>query len=186
MNNGIGKITRVSIGQNDARTGPARRLVLQVATSENVQDLEHMQPAGEDSAPATGDEGIIMQVADDFYVVIAFDDGITPEAQEGEKIIYAHTPGSREAFIKLGVDGEISLGNKTVPAPDDYAVLYNELKREFNELKQKFNTFVDTYSNHLHASSPLGPSVPPSSPGMRSTADITTTKSGYIRIGKEV
>lgn len=177
--NGIGEITRIYIGDNDDESAQIRRLVMRIGYEDNARDIEHIEPAGEDSGPVTGDQAIVLQVSDNYQIAILVDDGITPTAQPGEKIIYAHTQGQREAFIKLKTNGEIWLGNNTVQQPTDFAVLYNKLREEFDELNSKFNALQSAYNGHGHPPIAINP---PSLQAQRSNADITNVKSNYIKI----
>lgn len=180
--NGIGEITRIQIGQNDDQSAQIRRLILKAGIEDNALDLEHIGGSGEDSAPIIGDSAIILEIADDYRIVIAIDDGITPVADPGEKIIYSHDSTGKLAFIKLGTDGSISLGNQNASNPADYAVLYNKLKDEFNELKGKFNALVQAYVTHMHPTAALGPPSVPTNSASSSLADITRTKSNYVKL----
>lgn len=180
--NGIGEITRIYIGDNDDESAQIRRLIMRIGFEDNARDVEHIEPAGEDSGPVVGDQAIVLQIADNYQIAILIDDGITPTARPGEKIIYAHTHGQRQAFIKLKTDGEIWLGNNTVQQPTDFAVLYNKQKIELDELKAKFNSLVSAFNSHNHPPIALNP---PSVQSNASNADFANGKCNYIRIDEE-
>ena len=84
-----------------------RMLQVELSNADDVQTIELMGPAGDDSAPQPGSRALIVSVGPAFKVAIALDDGVEPDADPGDKVIYSYDDsGVRIATITLDASGE--------------------------------------------------------------------------------
>ncbi len=162
-----GIVTGFKIGKN--RNGTKNVVLLQVRLRDikDIQTIELMTPAGDDSIPPNGSRVSILQVSPSYKIAIAQNDNIIPIMGPGEKMIYSQANNIIEAFIKLLNTGIIELNGN-----NDFAVRFNSLKSGFDSLVSDFNT-------HTHPTAPTGPVSTPTVP---STASIDASKVNEVKI----
>ena len=161
-----GIVTGFAVGKN--RNGTKNVVLLQVRISDakDIQTIELMTPAGDDSIPPNGARVSILQVSNSYKIAIAQNDNIDPIMDVGEKMIYSQLNNSITAFIKLFTDGIIHLNGD-----NDYAVRFNDLKSGFDLLVTNFNSHVHTETGGTTST----PTIP-------STADIDAAKVNEVKI----
>lgn len=173
-----GRITGREVKKN--RDGTKNVLLLQVEISDpdDMQTVELVTQAGEDTNPPDDSKIIILPVGRAWKTAIAVDDGIEPSMQPGEKKLYSIDGGAISAFVDFLNTGILQLNGDA-----DFAVRFSELETAFNELKTDFNDFItNTYNLHNHPTAPVGPVSTPSVTGTESTADISGAKIDEIKV----
>lgn len=147
------------------RNGGSDVLLLQVEVSEadDVQTVELMTHAGDESSPADGTRVMLVQIGPAWVVAVAADDLIPPGVGPGERRVYSQDGGARKATIYWRTDGQLELNGT-----GDHAVRFNALEIAFNQLKADF----DAHGGHFS-----GEAVP-----APSTADISGAKVGTVEL----
>lgn len=136
-----GIVKNVEIRKN--KDGQNLVVLLQVVISDpdDVQTVEWISLPGRDSGIRVDDEVLIVAVGSTKYA-IAVDDGVAPEAQSGEEIIYSRDlEGAKAAQIILRVNGDIEINGDA-----DFAVRFSPLQTQFNELNDAFNSHTHLYA----------------------------------------
>jgi len=161
-----GTVTGFEIGKN--RNGTKNVVLLQVRLrdAKDIQTIELMTPAGDDSIPVNGSKVAILQVSPAYKIAIAQNDNITSTMGAGEKMIYSQAGDVIKAFIKWLDTGIIELNGN-----NDFAVRFNALKTGFDLLVTNFNAHVHTETGGTTST----PTVP-------STADIDASKVDEVKI----
>jgi hypothetical protein len=98
----------------DAEGGP--ELDVTFSDDSDVVAVDWLCPAGDDSAPVAGDVVMVTEREDESgeFVASAVDDDVDPEAEAGEKRIYARGPdGAVTASVFLHGDGSIDITTDT-------------------------------------------------------------------------
>ena len=148
------------------RNGGADVLLLQVEVSDadDIQTVELMTQAGDESSPPDGSRVILVQLGPAWVVAVAADDLIPPDIDAGERRVYSQDGGAREASIYWRTSGQLELNGT-----GDFAVRFTALETAFNELQAKFNA----HTGHVVSSVvPLAPSV----------ADISLAKVSTVEL----
>ncbi|HUX59716.1 MAG TPA: hypothetical protein VMV32_00275 [Ignavibacteriaceae bacterium] len=161
-----GIVTGFEIGKN--RNGSKDVVLLQVRLrdAKDIQTIELMTPAGDDSIPVNGSKVAILQVSSSYKIAIAQNDNITPIMGAGEKMIYSQAGDVIKAFTKWLDSGIIELNGN-----NDFAVQFNALKTGFDLLVTNFNAHVHTETGGTTSA----PTIP-------STADIDASKVSEVKI----
>ena len=128
------------------RNGGDDVLLLQVEVSDadDMQTVELMTHAGDESSPEDGARVLLVQVGPAWVVAIAADDLIPPGIAAGERRVYSQEGGSRKASIYWCTDGQLELNGT-----GDYAVRFNALETAFNQLKAEFNAHAGHFAGDL-------------------------------------
>lgn len=162
-----GRVTGREIKTN--MDGQTAKMMLQVEITdpEDIQTIELMRQAGEDTNPPNDSRVIILSVGS-YRIAVASDDGIVPTMSPGEKKLYSTSAGSIVAFMNLLSTGVIEINGSV-----DFAVGFNDLKTAFDQLKSDHDT-------HQHTEFDVGglTSVPVSP----STADIDPAKVATVKL----
>ncbi len=127
------------------RDGSTAKMLLQVEITnpQDIQTVELMRQAGEDTNPPDGSRVLILEVGPSWKIAVASDDNIVPTMSAGEKRLYSTSGGSVVADIKLLADGTIEVNGNS-----DFAVAFNDLKTGFDNLVTDFNA-------HTHGTQPI-------------------------------
>lgn len=147
------------------RNGDGDVILLQVEISEpdDVQTVELMTHAGDESSPPDGAQVILVQIGPAWVVALAADDLIPPSIDVGERRVYSQDAGARKATIYWRTDGQLELNGT-----GDFAVRFSALETAFNQLKTDFNNHGGHFSGEV---------APPAS-----TADISGAKIDTIEV----
>jgi phage gp45-like len=173
-----GEIKSSEVKKNRDGENSVRVLTVEISDPDDLQSVEHMTQAGEDTHPPAGSKVVILSIGSSWKIAIACDDGIEPEVEEGEKKIYSSDGGAIKAFIHFKKNGDIVINDDA-----DNAVRYSKLEEAFNQLKDDFSNFVTmTYNLHMHPTAAPGAASPPTVTGTSSTADITPAKIDEIQV----
>lgn len=117
----IGIVKSSEIKKN--RDGEQDQILLQVEISDadDIQTVELITHAGNDSRPPKGSRVIIVDVGSAYKLGIAVDDLIVPSVNEGEKKLYSSDAGVIKAFIDFLKNGilELNGNSKGVARLDD-------------------------------------------------------------------
>lgn len=165
-----GIVKNVEIRKN--KDGQNLVVLLQVVISDpdDVQTVEWISLPSRDSGIRTDDEVLIISVGSTKYA-IAVNDGVDPEAQAGEEIIYSRdSEGAKAAQIILRANGDIEINGDA-----DFAVRFSPLETQFNELKNAFNTHTHLYTPGTGTPTQTGSGTP------QSAADISGAKIDTIK-----
>ncbi len=169
----IGKVKDYRIDKNLTGTKNVVLLTVQLFDNDDLQTVELMTQAGDNSIPQKDSLVYVMQAARNYKIGIAVGDGITPDTTDGEKKLYSQDQGIIKAFITWLKDGILHINGS-----NDFAVRFNELKTGFDQLKNDFNTFVTTvYNSHVHGTTPG-----PSPTGQASSANIDASKVDNVKV----
>jgi hypothetical protein len=159
-----GNVTGQEIKPNMGAENPRRLLQVQVTDDQDVQTVELFGPSGEDTAPVNGSRVIILQIGNAWKIAIGVDDGVTPTADSGEKILYAINNGAIAAKIHLKADGKVDLNGGTKSAVS-YAALNTALQGLVTAINAALATKQDA----------------PGSPGSL-TLDLSAAESATVRL----
>ncbi len=147
----------VGIEKGENRDGENNRLLLSVEISDpdDVQIVELILPFGLDTHPPVGSKVFLDDAGEAYKVAFSVDDGIDPNTEEGESIVYSVSEGVVVARTYYKNDGDIeieSIGGGTVNlrnsgtveinGDSDFMVRFSALRTAFNQLKSDFDTHV--------------------------------------------
>ncbi len=165
---GIGEVTGQEIRENRDGAADVRLLQVRMSNDSDIQTVQYMPMAGEDSPPQIGDMVVIIGIGSAFQVAIGVQDSVVPSMPAGEKKVYSRD-SSRDiaAFINY-----LSGGNLELNGSANTAVRFAALQTAFDALKADFNT-------HLHTN-PEGGNVGPAVP--QNTSDITGAESPTVKL----
>lgn len=135
----IGKVTGRSTGKNRDGTDNVLLLQVEISDPDDVQTVQLMNPAGENSNPPDGSQVLIIDIGSAFKVAVATDDGIEPFGSPGDKQIYSVDGGLIKAFINLLTSGNIELNGN-----NDFAVRFNALNTQLQTLVTAINAVLAT------------------------------------------
>lgn len=107
----IGTVTGLDIRKN--RDGGADVRLLQVQmVGDDVQTVQYMPMAGDDSPPQVGDKVAIIPIGPAFQVAVGVQDSVTPSAAAGERLLYSRdASGALIASVHLKKNGAILISN---------------------------------------------------------------------------
>lgn len=105
----LGKVTGREVAETRDSEGRVLLLQVELTNSRDIQDVEHLNAAGEDASPHDGDFVLVFSLADAFKMSVGVDDGIEPEVDEGEKEAYSYDRhgGSKLARTKWDKTGNV-------------------------------------------------------------------------------
>ena len=117
----IGKVIGSAVDVNRDSDGNVLLLTVEITEGDDLQEIELFRHAGVDYNPPVGSIVVIQTLSDAFKVGVAVDDGIEPEADEGEYEIYSSEGGSKKARVKCDSDGNavLNAGSRLVARKDD-------------------------------------------------------------------
>lgn len=129
----IGKITGGNVETNRDSDSPGLVLNVELTDPTDVQSCELFTQAGDDTNPPDGSMCLVVTVSDALKIVVAVVDGLTPEAEKGEREFYSQKDGEKKARIKLTLDGTVvhNQGEREVARKDDEILLTPETDPEF-------------------------------------------------------
>ena len=169
----IGTITGQEIKTNRDGSIAVRLLQVQISNESDVQTVQYMNPAGEDSAPINGDLVQIFSIGPAFKFAVAVEDqNNVASVANGGKRLFSRDPdtGAVKAFIDWLVGGVLNLNGSSRSA-----VGYEDLVTEFNDLKSAFNGHNHIYVPGSGTPTTTAAAVP------QSAADITTTEVSTVK-----
>lgn len=171
----IGTVRGATVETNKDGDKPVLMLQVEITDPEDVQAVQLMTQAGEESNPPDGSRVTLVRVNDAFKIAVAVDDGIEPSMGRGEKKLYSTSSGAIAAFINLLTGGNIELNGNA-----DNAVRYAALESAIDDLADQVNTFIAAFNTHTHSYLPgpgsATPTAPPAAPGVDVVPDITGSK----------
>jgi len=117
----IGKVIGSAVDVNRDSDGNVLLLTVEITEGDDLQEIELFRHSGVDYNPPAGSIVVIQTLSDAFKVGVAVDDGIEPEADEGEYEIYSSEGGSKKARVKCDADGNVvhNEGSRLVARKDD-------------------------------------------------------------------
>lgn len=121
----VAKVTGQDVTKNKGSQGNKLVLQLEISSPEDIQSVQLMQSAGENSPPPTGSRVITIPIGTQGYkLAVGVDDGIEPpSAEPGEKKLYSSDGGTVKAVIYLKKDGTISISSGV----EDIKTLFDDL-----------------------------------------------------------
>ncbi len=141
----VGTVTGREITTNIDGTQLAMMLQVEITSPEDIQTVEVIGRAGENSNPPDGSTVVIVKIGNAWKIAVAVDDGIAPDASltPGEKKVYSSDGGVIKSFItwlktKLVLSGEVIEINGNT----DFAVRYIALEAAFTALKAEIDAHV--------------------------------------------
>jgi hypothetical protein len=178
----------VGIEKGENRDGENKRLLLSVEISDpdDVQIVELILPFGLDVYPPVGSKVFLDKAGESYKICMAVDDGIGPNTEEGESIVYSVSEGAIVARTYYKNNGDIEIesvgggfvnirkdGSVEVNGDSDFMVRFSALQTAFNQLKSDFDT-------HIHSGVVTGGSNT-SVPTATSSADIDPAKIDNVK-----
>ena len=161
----IGRVTGQTIAENRDGAADVRLLQVEMSAPGDVQTVQYMPMAGDDSPPQNWDRVVVLPIGSAFRVALAVQDTVAPSMPAGEKKVYARDgAGDIAAFLNLRAGGDLELngsGNSAVT---------------FAQLKTVIDAFVLAL-NAVFASKLDGPG----NAGVL-TFDITPAESPTVRL----
>jgi hypothetical protein len=131
METGIVVGSRIAKNKDGER--PRRILSVVVTDPEDAQTVEWTGQPGRDSG-IVNDDVVLIKAAGETKFAFANDDGITPEALNGDEHFYSRSGGSKAAEVILRTNGDIELNGD-----DDFVVSYNRLAVILGQLASDIN-----------------------------------------------
>lgn len=114
----IGRVTGQTIAENRDGVTAVRLLQVEMSAPGDVQTVQYMPMAGDDSPPQNGDLVAVLSIGPAFQVALAVQDSVVPSMAAGEKKVYARDgAGDIAAFLNLRASGDLELngsGNSAV------------------------------------------------------------------------
>lgn len=135
----IGTVRGRQAGKNRDGTDDVLLLQVEISDPDDVQTVQLMNPAGENSNPPDGSQVLIIDIGSAFKVAVATDDGIEPFGSPGDKQIYSSDGAIIKAFINLLTSGIIELNGA-----NDFAVRFNALDTQLQGLITDINAALAT------------------------------------------
>lgn len=148
-------------------------LQVQMTDDEDIQSVQLMIQAGDDSPPPEDSLVTIVSIAEAYQIAVAVEDNISPTMLPGEKKLYSSAAGVIKAFINMLSDGTIEINGNT-----DFAVAFDDLKAGFDLLRGELNAFIAVFDAHDHTTS-VGP---PTTQGVTAVASIDASKILTIKV----
>lgn len=143
----VGTITGREITTNIDGSQLAMMLQVEITSPEDIQTVEVIGHAGEDSNPPDGSTVIIVRVGNAWKIAVAVGDGIAPDASltPGEKKIYSSDGGVIKSFItwlkdKLVLSGDVVEINGNA----DFAMRFNALDTALQTMLTSLNADIVT------------------------------------------
>jgi len=159
----VGTVTGREIRKNRNSGHDVLLLQVEVSDADDVQTVELVTHAGDESSPPDGATVMLLQIGPAWVVAVGADDLIPPGIDVGERRVYSQDGGVRKATIYWRADGQLELNGT-----GDHAVRFAALETAFNQLKSDF----DSHGGHFS-----GEVVP-----TPSTADISGAKINNIEV----
>lgn len=137
----IGTVTGQEIKKNRDGSIAVRLLQVQVSNESDIQTVQYMGPAGEDSAPINGDKVQIFSVGPAFKFAMSVEDQGNPaNVDEGEKQLYSRdSNGAVAALINFMANGVLELNGVA-----DFAVRFSKLADMVTDLNTKYDAHTHT------------------------------------------
>lgn len=134
----IGTVVGSEITKNKDGDDNVRLLQVELTNADDIQTVEQMRRAGEDSNPQPGARVIVLDLAPSYRVAVAEEDGIEPTVAAGEKEFYSYDDAlAKQAHIRILANGDVEINDNT-----DFAVRYNELETAFNDLQAELDDTI--------------------------------------------
>jgi hypothetical protein len=132
----IGTITGQEIKTNRDGSIAARLLQVQISNESDIQTVQYMGAAGEDSAPINGDLVQIFSIGPAFKFAVAVEDQDNAASMgAGEKKLYSRdSAGAIAAFINFLAGGNLELNGNA-----DFAVRFTNLESMVTSLNSKYD-----------------------------------------------
>lgn len=177
-----GLVTGSEIKKNKDGKNPVRLLQVVISDPDDVQTAEWIGKLGEDDGVAPGMTVLILAVGSTKFAFAA-DDGIVPDAQNGEKKLYSLQNKAKAAEINLAANSDIELksgaganinlrenGDVELNGTGDFVISFNQLKT----ILEQFVSDINTELNKREL-------IPGQTP-LPLTIDITAAKKENIKI----
>ena len=129
-----GLVTGSEIKKNRDGGKPVRLLQAVISDPDDVQTVEWIGKPGEDNGLQPGDTVAIITIGSTKFAIAA-DDGITPDAADGEKKLYSRSGDAKAAEVIFRVNGDIELNGNA-----DFLISFNQLKQ-----------IIDAFATDLNA-----------------------------------
>ena len=169
----IGTITGQEIKKNRDGSIAVRLLQVQISNESDIQTVQYMGTAGEDSAPINGDKVQIFRIGSAFQFAVAVEDqNNVASVAEGGKRLFSRDPstGAVKAFIDWLTNGILHLNGNAYSA-----VRFQELETAFNQLQSDFDSHTHLYTPGVGTPTQTAITV-------ASTADITPAESDTVKL----
>lgn len=106
----IGRVISSELATNRDGESKVLLLALEVAEADDIQTVELFRQAGDECRPDADATVLIADLGAAWRVAIAADDGIEPEAEPGERGIYASEGGEKKSQVMCRKDGMVEAG----------------------------------------------------------------------------
>lgn len=161
-----GTVTGFSIEKNRDGTKDVVMLQVRFRDPEDIQTVELMTPACDDSIPPIGATVAVLEVSPEYKIAIAQRDEIDRDVDQGGKKIYSQSGDVIRAFIMLMNTGVIQINGDS-----DFVVGFTALKAGFDQLVSDHNLHVHTETGGTTTA-----------PTVSSTANIDGAKKDDIKL----
>lgn len=135
----IGTVRGYNIGKNRDGTGNVLLLQVEMSDPDDIQTVEYMSGAGDDTIPPVGSLVTILSVGRAWKIAIASNDNISPGMSEGERKIYSSDGGVIQAYINFLSTGVLELNGN-----GNSAVTYSALNTALQTLVTAINAVLAT------------------------------------------
>ena len=174
----IGTVKGFKVGKNRDGTKDVVLLTVEIY-KDDIQTVELMTHAGDDTIPPDESKVIVLSVGDAWKIGIATNDGIKSTMDAGEKQLYSSANDIIKAFIKFKKDGNLEINGK-----NDNAVRFKELESVVNDIRTDHNALNAAFLAHKHPGVTSGQSdtLVTTTPGKTSAIDISKGKIDNIKV----
>ena len=131
----IGTVTGQEIKKNRDGSIAVHLLQVQISNESDVQTVQYMNPAGEDSVPINGDKVQIFSIGSAFRFAVAVEDqDNAASVAAGGKRLFSRDPdtGAVKAFIDFLTGGDLQLNGSA-----DFAVAFTDLQTKLTALENQ-------------------------------------------------
>ena len=139
----IGTVKGFQIGKNRDGINDVLLLQVEISDPDDIQTVEYMSSAGDDTIPPEGSRVTILSVGGSAWkIAIASNDNIAPSMSEGERKIYSSSGGAIKAFVNFLSSGNLELngnGNSSVT----FTALNTALQLLVTSINATFATKLD-------------------------------------------
>lgn len=112
METRLGIVTGRTVAPNRGRGVPVRLLQVMVTDRSDVQTVQLIEQAGEESNPPDGSLVVLLPAGKAVKLAVSAHDGVTPDLEVGGKRIYSIGPDRQPiASLRLDPDGTITASN---------------------------------------------------------------------------
>jgi hypothetical protein len=142
----IGRVISSELATNRDGEGKVLMLQVEIAEADDIQAVELFRQPGDECRPNEDATVLIADLGDAWRVAVAADDGIEPEAEAGERGIYASDAGVKKSQVMCRKDGTVEAGLTGF----DFVAMAAKVLDELNKIKIDLDAVKTAFDAHTH------------------------------------